>query len=397
MSIFNFSHFGNLSEEQKAELKRLLTKLRGFTKSCKLNVVDLESNLLDVLRSSLKELLKTENINEEKIEEIFNNTVKNSLDNLSEALEKAYQEQLKTKDIFLFDGVVVEKCLNVLQKVLEFEQKLDEIYPDASKKIIESVENILVAVISTQMPILGVFIEASGVLEKVNDLIDHEKLLPKITRLHDDIKKMRQEIKGDKNLGDVLKKAEKVAEISEISQEPVKKVIEVVNNPKNKDSIEKVIEAAEAIPKNAKEVEKKISEIKDNIEKEIPKDMDVDKLSSVKNSIADNLNDTKAELLKVLNPETSFADKITSLFKAAEKVTEIASDVKKIVGVIPESKNIATAISSAIASKILPQPVVAIASLAPEVANLVKVGKAVITLLSKKNEQNLNQEQGRAK
>ncbi|WP_395477150.1 hypothetical protein [Rickettsia endosymbiont of Pantilius tunicatus] len=41
------------------------------------------------------------------------------------------------------------------------------------------------------------------------------------------------------------------------------------------------------------------------------------------------MNSTKTELLKAANPETSFADKITSLFKAAEAATKIARDVKK--------------------------------------------------------------------
>lgn len=38
---------------------------------------------------------------------------------------------------------------------------------------------------------------------------------------------MQQEIKDNKNLKDVYKKAEQVAEISEISKDPVKKIIEI--------------------------------------------------------------------------------------------------------------------------------------------------------------------------
>ncbi|MCZ6926110.1 MAG: hypothetical protein O7D30_13135 [Rickettsia endosymbiont of Ixodes persulcatus] len=48
------------------------------------------------------------------------------------------------------------------------QQELDKLYPGASKKIIESLENILVGVISTQMPILGIFIQTSGIFEKIN-------------------------------------------------------------------------------------------------------------------------------------------------------------------------------------------------------------------------------------
>jgi len=398
MSILNFSHFKNLSEEQKAELQRLLTKLNGLVKSCKSNVVDLENNLLAILRNSLKELSKTENIDPKKIEELFNETIKGSLDALKEALEKAYQEQLKTKDIFLFDGVVVEKCLNVLEKVLKFQKKLDEIYPGASKKIIKSLENILVGIIATQIPPLATVIQISGILEKVNNLIDHEKLLPKVTKWHNDIEKMRKEIKADKNLENICERAEKVAEISEISKEPIKKIIEIEKNPKNKDSINTVLQVAKEIPKNAKEVEEKISKIKSDVEKAIPKDIKIDKLNSVKNTIERSLNGAKAELLKAANPETSFADKITSLYNAAKEVTKIASDVKKIVETVPGGKQVIDAVDLAVKSSlkvILPSSVAAVAKLVPEVANLVGIGKAVVTLLNKT--QDLSKTQQRAK
>ncbi|HJD56118.1 MAG TPA: hypothetical protein LFW21_05775 [Rickettsia endosymbiont of Pyrocoelia pectoralis] len=390
MSIFNFSHFKNLNPEQEAELKKILTKLHGFTKSLKVNVVDLETNLLDILRSSLKELSKTENINVEKIEELFNNTLKKSLDTLSEALDKTYQEQLKNKDIFLFDGIIVEKCLNVLEQILKFQQGLDKIHPGASKKIIKSLENMLVGIIATQTPVLGAFIQASGLLEKVNNLIDHEKLLPKVTKLRNDIKQMRQEIKASKELGSVAERAEQVAGISEISNEPIKKVIEVEKNPNNKASLETVMEAAKEIPKNKAEIEQKISKLKDDIEKTLPEK--AKELPAVKDSIKSNLENVKKELLKAASPETSFSEKITSIHKAAEQAMQIANDVQKIAGV--DSK-IGSLIGAVVQSKLLPAPILAVTKLAPDVANLVKIGKAVASLLSKT--QNLNKSQERAK
>lgn len=388
MSLINFSHF-NLSNEKQDELQRILSKLYSFTKSSKLNIVELESNLLTILRSSLKGLLQTENIDIEKIEELFNTTIKKSLDALSEALEKAYQEQLKTKDIFLFDGIIIEKCLNVLEQILKFQKQLDEIYPGSSKKIIKSLENILVNIIATQMPILAMFIQASGLLEKINNLIDHEKLLPKITKLHNDIKEMRQEIKANKELGSISERAEQVAEISEISNEPIKKIIEVEKNPSNKASLETIIKAANEIPKNKAGVEEKISELKSNIEKVVPENLK-DKFND---TIFDNLNKAKKELLNILNPETSFGEKVASLCKAAEKAMQIANDIQKIVGVIPGSKNLGSLIGAAVQSTLLPAPILAITKLAPDVANL--VGKAAVTLLSKT--QNLNKSQERAK
>ncbi|WP_231289969.1 hypothetical protein [Rickettsia australis] len=68
-----------------------------------MNVKDLEDHLFYILQNSLNEFSHTENINIEKIEKLFNRTIQESLITLSEALEKAYQEQLKTKGIFLFN------------------------------------------------------------------------------------------------------------------------------------------------------------------------------------------------------------------------------------------------------------------------------------------------------
>lgn len=45
MSIINFSSFSGLNKEQQEELQRLLIKLKGFTKSLKMNVKDLEDHL----------------------------------------------------------------------------------------------------------------------------------------------------------------------------------------------------------------------------------------------------------------------------------------------------------------------------------------------------------------
>ncbi|ABE04316.1 hypothetical protein [Rickettsia bellii] len=394
-TLINFSHFVGLSKEQESELLNLLKRLHSFSGSLKTNLKDLEADIFSILKSSLKELAQTENLDLEKIEKLFNKTIKTSLSELSKALDKTYQDQLKTKDIFLFDGIIVEKCLSVLEQVLKFQKELDEVYPGASKKIITSLENILVAVIATQLPILSTFIKASGILEKVNNLIDHEKLLPKIKKWHNDIKNMQQEIRDNKNLKDVYKKAEQVAEISEISNEPVKKIIEVAKNPNNQSLLDYVIEANKAIPQTTKEVEEKISKIKSDVEKALPEEIKDEKLHSIKNTISDRLNSTKTELLKAANPETPFVDKITSLFKAAETATKIASDVKKIAGVIPGGQKLENVISGIITTNLIPKPILTIAKLAPEVAELVKVGKAIITVLSKS--QNLNQTQGRSK
>ena len=100
-----------------------------------MHLKDLEDHLFYILQNSLNELSHTQNIDVEKIEKLFNRTIQESLTTLSAVLEKVYQEQLKIKDIFLFDGIIVEKCLNILAQVLKLQQELDKLYPKASKKL----------------------------------------------------------------------------------------------------------------------------------------------------------------------------------------------------------------------------------------------------------------------
>ncbi|WP_410956169.1 hypothetical protein [Rickettsia koreansis] len=68
---------------------------------------------------------------------------------------------------------------------------------------------------------------------------------------------------------------------------------------------------------------------------------------------------------------------------------------KKIVRVIPGSQALGNVISLTIKTNLLPPPVLAIAKLTPDIANLVNIGQAVVTILSKTH--NLTQQQGRAK
>ncbi|AFB22521.1 hypothetical protein [Rickettsia rickettsii] len=214
--------------------------------------------------------------------------------------------------------------------------------------------------------------------------------------MHNDIKEIRKEAKSHEKLENIYEKAKKVATISEISKEPTRKIIEIANkNPNNQASLENIVKATKAIPKSKDEVEEKITELKSNIESAIPQDTNIDKLNSVKNTISGNLNEAKTELLKVLHPEASCSAKIESLCKAAEKATKIASNIKKIVGVIPGSQELGNVISLTIKTNLLPPPVLAIAKLTPDIANLVNIGKAVVTILSKTH--NLTQQQGRAK
>ncbi|WP_341790474.1 hypothetical protein [Rickettsia endosymbiont of Polydrusus tereticollis] len=292
VSFINLAQFATLTDEQKAELQKLSDRANNVAKATVVNLKDFRKKMRDILRNSLVEFSETEKLD---IEKLFDDTIGKAQDALLETIENTYQGQLKTTDIFLFDGVVAEKILSVLKKILEFEEALDKMYPGTSKAIIESLETLLIGAISTQLPLVGALIKMSGIFDKINDVIGHENLLPKVKKWHKDIQTMQEKIANNEKLGGVYQKAEQTAEVAEkaevaphkvaalnLNKDSLKEASKKVFNDQEKKSVNKIVEASESMPKSKKEVEKTISDIKNDLEKIIPADIDKDKLMSAK-------------------------------------------------------------------------------------------------------------------
>ncbi|WP_342270639.1 hypothetical protein [Rickettsia endosymbiont of Orchestes rusci] len=396
VSFINLAQFAALTDKQKAELQKLSDRANNVAKATAVNLKEFRKKMHDILRNSLVEFSETEKID---IEKLFDDTIGKAQDALLETIENTYQGQLKTTDIFLFDGVVAEKILSVLKKILEFEEALDKMYPGASKAIIESLETLLIGVISTQLPLVGTLIKMSGIFDKINNVIDHENLLPKVKKWHKDIQTMQEKIANNEKLGGVYQKAEQTAEVAEkaevaphkvatlnLNKDSLKETSKKVFNDQEKKSINKVVEASESMPKSKKEVEKTISDIKNDLEKIIPTDIDKDKLMSAKKIISENLTKATVELAKVVNPQTSFAEKVAACCEAANNIKEIAGEITKIAERVPGGKELVSAINSTVkrgVETILPKKIVALKELAPVIASIAGIGKAIIIKISK--------------
>ncbi|WP_341793541.1 MULTISPECIES: hypothetical protein [unclassified Rickettsia] len=396
VSFINLAQFAALTDKQKVELQKLSDRANNVAKATAVNLKEFRKKMHDILRNSLVEFSETEKID---IEKLFDDTIGKAQDALLETIENTYQGQLKTTDIFLFDGVVAEKILSVLKKILEFEEALDKMYPGASKAIIESLETLLIGVISTQLPLVGTLIKMSGIFDKINNVIDHENLLPKVKKWHKDIQTMQEKIANNEKLGGVYQKAEQTAEVAEkaevaphkvatlnLNKDSLKETSKKVFNDQEKKSINKVVEASESMPKSKKEVEKTISDIKNDLEKIIPADIDKDKLMSAKKIISENLTKATVELAKVVNPQTSFAEKVAACCEAANNIKEIAGEITKIAERVPGGKELVSAINSTVkrgVETILPKKIVALKELAPVIASIAGIGKAIIIKISK--------------
>ena len=91
-----------------------------------------------------------------EIAEAFTETVGNSLDELDKYLD----EQEQTKDgMLFFESTFIEQIINLLESILQFQNKLNASYPGASEKIIDFCGNLLIALISIQMPVVGLILK----------------------------------------------------------------------------------------------------------------------------------------------------------------------------------------------------------------------------------------------
>lgn len=368
----DIKQFISLTPTKQEELQKLFNRSLNATASINKNLQRLIGKLPSILEDSLFEFIEKEKLDVKAAEKLFNITLKNTIKALAEAVDDTYQEQLKTQDIFIFDGILVEKVLQIFEKTLEFKKKLDETYPgpkldekhSINAKIVKSLKKLLVAVIAAQLPLVGFFI-------KINSYIDHKDLLPKVKKWQADIKNLQNkvsELKDDKQFNEIIKTAEKVVELSEkievplieivnsnLSDKELDKANETIKNDKeanqDKGTLRKIIEIIAIIPTDRKAIDKKISGIKEEIEKLISKASISDKIASVQNIqniVTENLNKVGKELLNVISPETSFVDKILSLNKFTENMKELNEKVKENIKSVSEGNNLVTKIETTV-------------------------------------------------
>ncbi|MCC8417672.1 MAG: hypothetical protein LN588_04135 [Rickettsia endosymbiont of Bryobia graminum] len=96
------------------------------------------------------------------IEELFKNTIGISIDEL----EKYLQEQEKAQEEFyLFEARFIEYIISIISAIIEFQKRLDSLYPNLSKKIVDYLSDFFVALLATQMPIVAIAIKSSGILD----------------------------------------------------------------------------------------------------------------------------------------------------------------------------------------------------------------------------------------
>ncbi|WP_341748512.1 hypothetical protein [Candidatus Tisiphia endosymbiont of Sialis lutaria] len=339
-----------------------------------------------------------------EIAEAFKKTVGNSLDDLDKYLDE--QEQTK-EEMWFFESTFIEYIINILESILQFQNKLNASYPGASEKIIDFCGNLLIALISIQMPIVGLVLKGSGLLDSVKSFLSTENLTKTVDNWKAKLGTVEEKlvkIEQHPDLKEKCCKAKQIAEISEItgaspvavaalgldsdSLNKVKK--SVAQDPKEKDSFKKLIDLSEEIPYSKGSIIGVISAISDGVGKILGYTPNKEK--ALKNSIEPELSDIKENLLATLNPNKSIIEKLDCCYKATKNIFTITSQIQEAVKLTPNREKIVSTFVNLVKDKtknILPahflQDMTSLKTTLKPLSTLVQIGNAMKIALGNSN------------
>ncbi|WP_341747334.1 hypothetical protein [Candidatus Tisiphia endosymbiont of Dascillus cervinus] len=300
---------------------------------------------------------------EREIAESFRETVGNSLDELEKYIDE--QQQVK-EEILFFEDAFIELIIKVLESILEFQNKLDNLYPGASKDIVDYLGNLLVGIIAVQMPVVGLILKGSGLLDSVKSFLSTENLTKTVENWQEKleiVREKRAEIEKSTNLKEKYSKATQIVEIAEIAGvspvavaelgldiDSLKKVNKlVVQDPKEKKSFKKLIDLSEEIPHTKDGIMGGIGLLRKGMTKILGNIPNQGK--DLKKLIETELSHIKENLIAALDPNKSILEKLGYCQKAAKNILIIESKIQETVKLIPDREKITTSFANLVKDK----------------------------------------------
>ncbi|MCC8399099.1 MAG: hypothetical protein LN563_00695 [Rickettsia endosymbiont of Platyusa sonomae] len=349
-----------------------------------------------------------------EIAEYFKETVGNSLDELDKYLDE--QEQTK-EEMWFFESTFIEYIINILESILQFQNKLNASYPGASEKIIDFCGNLLIALISIQMPIVGLVLKGSGLLDSVKSFLSTENLTKTVDNWKAKLGVVEEKlvrIEKHPDLKEKYCKAKQIAEIAEITGvspvavaelgldvDSLKKINKSVRQePKEKEYFKKLVDLSEELPYNKSGIIAVISAIHDGASRILGNMPNKEKY--LKNLIEPELCSIKGNLLSTLSPNKTVIEKLDCCYKATKNIFTITSQIQEAVKLIPNREKITTAFVNLVKDKtknIVPtqflQDLTSLNTTLKPLSKLVQIGNAMKVVLGNSN--NKAQSTGREK
>lgn len=337
---------------------------------------------------------------EREIAESFRETVGNSLDELEKYIDE--QQQVK-EEILFFEDAFIELIIKVLESILEFQNRLDNLYPGASKDIVNYLGNLLVGIIAVQMPVVGLILKGSGLLDSVKSFLSTENLTKTVDNWQEKleiVREKRAEIEKSTNLKEKYSKATQIVEIAEIAGvspvavaelgldiDSLKKINKlVVQDTKEKKSFKKLIDLSEEIPHTKDGIMGGVDLLRKGMTKILGNIPNQGK--DLKKLIETELSHIKENLIAALDPNKSILEKLGYCQKAAKNILIIESKIQETVKLIPDRDKITTSFANLIKNKtknILPayflKNLTSLRTLLESLPELLRVGNAMKVVL----------------
>jgi hypothetical protein len=344
---------------------------------------------------------------EREIAESFRETVGNSLDELEKYIDE--QQQVK-EEILFFEDAFIELIIKVLESILEFQNKLDNLYPGASKDIVDYLGNLLVGIIAVQMPVAGLILKGSGLLDSVKSFLSTENLTKTVENWQEKleiVREKRTEIEKSTNLKEKYSKATQIVEITEIAGvspvavaelgldiDSLKKINKlVVQDPKEKKSFKKLIDLSEEIPHTKDDTMGGVDLLRKGMTKILGNIPNQGK--DLKKSIETELSHIKENLIAALDPNKSILEKLGYCQKAAKNILIIESKIQETVKLIPDREKITTSFANLVKDKtknILPayflKNLTSLRNPLESLSELLQVGNAMKVVLENSSSKN---------
>ena len=346
LSLAQLNQLREISELEKAAKKQLGSYASALTEFSLIGLKILNSRL-DPLGLSDNEL------------EIVNNIFKQTILVSVNAASRKLLEPLAESKGFLYNKILSEQTVGILESILEYKKSVDKIYPGLSDKIISASIMAITALASTYAPPVGLALKTTGLLTIAAGYIKTDNLEKTVEKMQADLDK----ISKTKQLADAQELGQKLSKLSEtlgVSERSLQKSginlgnIEIVTKEvtKYKEAADFLVEVCKytekQVPNSVQEVEKLFEEIKQAAIK------DLQSKGSPKELIADfeeiykkNAIRAEVEIESSLRKSAKAFDKVTAMQKSAEIMEK---SQKKILDTLstkyPDNKQaIASAVS----------------------------------------------------
>lgn len=251
-------------------------------------------------------------------------------------------KDLKEGKGVLYNAMLSERVIDILDAIQDFKSKVDEILPIPSDQILKYAAPALLGLANIYAPGIAIVLKTTGIIDKVAKFLETGNLKTTIDNLRNGLEK----VNTDKELGNIAKTSELSRKIgvpfSILSKlgfdsnvlDAVNKEVQAI--PEAKKLMQSLCHYAdEVLVKNEKDIDTRLATIKQStinvLEKiGIPKDV----LTGVMKQIDKNFAEVKKSLGSILDPTTKLFDKIqvqtdgaNSILGCLKNVTAIAQSV----------------------------------------------------------------------